>query len=82
MDYETFFYSGSLHYVVQPMYKISQKDIMSMTQKGIIKIRVETNIDVQDRIEKDCKRFTKLFIKAYNNITKSLRTNKTLYSNF
>lgn len=82
LDYETFFYSGSLHYVVQPMYKISKKDIMSIIQKGIIKIRIETNIDVQDRIEKDCKRFTKLFTKAYKNITKSLRTKMTLYSNF
>ena len=82
LDYETFFLSNSIIYVVQPCYYLSKENILSIIEKGIVKIRIETNIDVKDRTEKDCKRFNKLFAKGYNNIVEALKIKKDLYSDF
>ncbi len=82
LDYETFFLSNRIIYVVQPCYYLSKENILSIIEKGIVKIRIETNIDVKDRTEKDCKRFNKLLAKGYNNIVEALKIKKDLYSDF
>lgn len=82
LDYESNYYSGRMHYAVHPVYYISKKDLMSIMDKGMIKIRVETNIDTFDRSEKDCKRITKMLSEEYGNIMELLQVKKTLYTDF
>lgn len=82
LDFESDYYSGRMHYTVYPSYYISKKDLLSIIAKGMIKIRVETNIDTFDRKEKDCKRITESLSKEYKNIIELLQVKKTLYTDF
>ena len=82
LDYESDYYSGRMHYIVYPFYYIEKDDLLSIISKGMVKVRVETNIDLIDWDEKRCKRVTESLIKEYKNISDLLQVKKDLYSDF
>lgn len=81
-DYDAKYWSGTMHYVVYPLYHVEKEDLLSIIRKGIIKIRVESNLDTHDYDKKVCEKTTKFLIEEYQNILALLQVKKDLYSDF
>lgn len=80
-DYETRQVYNSIEYLVYPMYYVSRDDIMQMINKGVVKLRIETDIDNLDRDIKKTK-MSDILETSLSNIDDALTVKKDIYSDF
>ena len=81
LDYEVRRVYNSVEYLVYPMYYVSREDIMQMINKGVVKLRIETDTDNLDREIKQTKMSDALKT-GLSNIEKALVVKKDIYSDF
>lgn len=81
LDYETRTVYNSVEYLVFPRYYVSREDVIQMINKGVVKIRIETDLDNLDREIKTTKMSDALKT-SLSNIDKALSIKKDIYSDF
>lgn len=81
LDYETRRVYNSVEYLVYPLYYASKEDVIQMINKGVTKLRIETDLENLDRDIKSSKMSDALRT-GLANIEKALSVKKDLYSDF
>lgn len=81
LDYETRRVYNSVEYIVYPLYYASKDDVLQMINKGVTKLRIETDIENLDRNIKSSK-MSDALRNGLSNIEKALSVKKDLYSDF
>lgn len=80
-DYQYSVSSGSVSYYFMPQYTITEEQITKLSNKKVIKIRIEHDIDVIDR-DITARKLNNGISEAYAAIIETLRTRKTIYTDF
>ena len=71
----------SIEYLVYPMYYVSLDDLRLMIDKGVVKLRIETDMDNLDRDIKKTK-MSDILATGLSNIEQALTVKKDIYSDF
>ena len=81
LDYEIRQVYSSIEYLVYPMYYVSLDDLRLMIDKGVVKLRIETDMDNLDRDIKKTK-MSDILATGLSNIEQALTVKKDIYSDF
>ncbi len=81
LDYEIRQVFSSIEYLVYPMYYVSHDDLRLMIDNGVVKLRIETDMDNLDREIKPTK-MADILATGLSNIEKALTVKKDIYSDF
>ena len=81
LDYETRQVYNNIEYIVYPMYYVSRDEIMQMINTGVVKLRIETDVDNLDRDIKKTK-MSDILETSLSNIMNALAVKKDIYSDF